>query len=134
MARDLVQRAPAPSDHLHPMVYVAIVVLVLIFTASAFLAFSDRGDAGYLLVVVTGFFTIAVAIPYLLWRVWLKHAGATPGAEESLSDWSAAECDTWQCRLKGRDAAIETLLPIAAVAFGMTAIGIVLLLVSHHVV
>lgn len=134
MANDLIVRAPPPSDHLHPLVYVAIVGLVLLFTGSAFVAFSDNGDAGYLLAVVTGFFTVAVAIPYLLWRIWLKHTGAKPGAEESLHDWAVAECDTWQSRLKGRDAAIQTLLPIAAVAFGMTAIGAVLLLVAHHVV
>jgi hypothetical protein len=31
---------------------------------------------------------------------------------------------TWQDRLKGRNAAIEILLPLAAVAFGMSAFAI----------
>ena len=36
--------------------------------------------------------------------------------------------------MKGREAAVEILLPIAAVAFGMTALAIVLLLTAHHIV
>ncbi|MDT3686348.1 MAG: hypothetical protein RO009_15035 [Pseudorhodoplanes sp.] len=39
MTKDLIVRAPPPSDHLHPLVHVAIVGLVLVFTGSAFVAF-----------------------------------------------------------------------------------------------
>lgn len=122
-----------PSDHLHPGVYIAIASLVLLFVVSAFVSFAGR-EADYLLAVVTGFFVIVMAIPYLLWRVWRRHGDVKPAAGERLQDWAAGDLETWQSRLTGRAAATQVLLPIAAVAFGMTAIGIVLLLVAHHVV
>ena len=39
---------------------------------------------------------------------------------------ASGEFDTWQGRRKAAGAAVEILLPIAAVAFGITAFGIVL--------
>lgn len=133
MGQDLIDRARPPSD-LHPAIYAIIAGLVLLFVIAAFSTFGDSGDADYLVAVVALFFIVAMGLPYLLWRTWRSHTGTRKAADESLREWSAAECDTWQCRLKGRDAAIQALLPIAAVAFGLTAIGIVLLLVSHGVV
>jgi hypothetical protein len=38
----------------------------------------------------------------------------------------AGDFDTWQDRVKGRNAAVEILLPMAAIAIGMTAFAIVL--------
>jgi hypothetical protein len=38
----------------------------------------------------------------------------------------AGDFDTWQDRVRGRNAAVEVLLPMAAIAIGMTAFGIVL--------
>ena len=132
MGRELVSVQPPASDQLHPSIYAIIVGLVLLFVVSA-LAFADSGYVDYLIAVVAGFFIIAMSIPYFIWLSWRRHSGVRRG-QETLRDWSAGECDTWQCRLSGREAAIQTLLPIAAVAFGMAAIGIVLLLVSHNAV
>ena len=122
------------SDHLHLAVFAAIVGLVLLFVASAFAEFNQPGDADYLLVVVSGFFVMALGIPYVLWRVRSSQTGEGREPQESLKEWSESECDTAQGHLKGRDAAIMALLPVAAVAFGLLLIGFVLQLVEHHVV
>ena len=58
-------------------------------------------------------------------------ADGVPAPRPSFRSWASREFDTWQYRLKGGDAAAEALLPIAAIAFGMTAIGIVAHVVSH---
>ncbi len=130
--RELVARETPASD-VHPLVYLAIAGLVLWFVVSAF-AFADSGYVEYLLTIVGGFFLVVAAIPFLLWRVWLRHGDGGAAKAQALHEWSAGECDTWQCRIKGREAAVQMLLPIAGVAFGMTALAVVLLLVEHHVV
>jgi hypothetical protein len=133
MAQDLIPMEKPPSDELHPGLYAAIAGLVVLFVVSAF-AFGGSGYADYLLVVVAGFFVIAMGIPFVIWLTWRNQTHARHGKTGSLRDWFAGECQTWQCRLTGREAATQVLLPIAAVAFGMLAIGIVLLLVEHGVV
>jgi hypothetical protein len=131
-------RNPTPielpvSNQLHPLIYAGMAMLVALFVVSAFV-FADGGYADYLLAVVTGFFIIVMAIPLILWRVWRGHGGQRIADGETLREWSAGECDTWQSRLPAREAAVMSLLPIAAVSFGMAAIGIVLLLVEHNVI
>lgn len=133
MAQDLVPTERPLSDELHPGLYVAIAGLVALFVVSAF-AFGGSGYSDYLLGVVAGFFVIAMGIPFLIWLTWRNQTHARHGRIGSLHDWFQGECQTWQCRLSGREAATQVLLPIAAVAFGMMAIGIVLLLVEHGVV
>jgi hypothetical protein len=51
--------------------------------------------------------------------------------QRSFRNWASCEFDTWQYRLNAGNAAVEVLLPIAAIAFGMTAFGVVLYLVAH---
>ncbi len=46
--------------------------------------------------------------------------------DASLREWMTRDFDTWQDRVKGRNAAVEVLLPMAAIAIGMTAFAIVL--------
>jgi len=46
--------------------------------------------------------------------------------EASFQEWMTGDFDTWQDRVKGRNAAVEVLLPMAAIAIGMTAFAIVL--------
>ena len=50
-----------------------------------------------------------------------------------LRDWAAGDFETWTGKSKGANAAIEALLPIAAVAIGLTVMGIIFEVVSHHV-
>jgi len=46
---------------------------------------------------------------------------------EPLRDWLSHSFETWTGSTSGRDAAAQVLLPIAAVAFGMTIFGLVFL-------
>jgi hypothetical protein len=116
------------SDQLHPLVYTAVVGLVLWIVVSAWAFFDDGEGTGLLLAVVSGFLFIAVAIPCALGLVWRKYrdSDAAQGERISLRDWASGEFDTWQGRRKAAGAAVEVLLPFAAIAFGIMALGIVL--------
>jgi hypothetical protein len=61
--------------------------------------------------------------------VWSKQ-GPGAGREQGppLRTWLSGDFETWQYRLKGSEAAIQILLPIAAVSFGRTAFGLELYL------
>src|SRR5262249_26202934 len=77
-------------------------------------------------VVVTGLFIIAIAIPALLWLTWRRNAdGARDDSHPSFRDWAVGEFDTLTGPVKGANATAEVLLPIAAVAVGMTVLGLV---------
>jgi hypothetical protein len=121
------------SNQLHPLIYAGMAALVALFVVSAFV-FADGGYADYLLAVVTGFFIIVMAIPFILWRVWRGQGGQRIADGETLREWSDGECDTWQSRIPAREAAVMSLLPIAAVSFGLAAIGVVLMLVEHNMI
>jgi hypothetical protein len=47
----------------------------------------------------------------------------------SFHDWKDGEFAVWGARLHGAHAAIDVLLPLIAVSFGLTAIGIVFVIV-----
>jgi hypothetical protein len=112
---------------LHPAVYVALVGLTL-WVVLAIWGFGYDGQTDYLLAIVTGFLVIAVAIPSTL--ALMVHRQSNPdgksSAETSFREWMAGDFDTWQDRVRGRNAAVEVLLPMAAIAIGMTAFAIVL--------
>jgi hypothetical protein len=71
MSSDFHRRERPVSDRLHPLVFMAIVGLALWFVVSAW-GFATDGYTDYLLAVVSGFILIAVALSYVLWRVWRK--------------------------------------------------------------
>ena len=111
---------------LHPLVFDAVVGLALWLVLSAWLFFRGSGYSEIVLAVMSGLAMAAVAIPYVLWRIaWTHGASRLPASEESFHDWQTGELQTWQARIRCRDALIQILLPLAAVAGGMTAIGIV---------
>jgi len=113
------------SDKLHPYVYIAIVVLGLWYVVSAWAGFVAEADIAYLLAVVSGLFFITIAIPCALSLA--ARAGRDPHARvqrTSFREWASGNFRTWQADLKASSAAIQILLPIAAVAFGMTAFAI----------
>lgn len=133
MGQEIVPRDRPVSNGLHPYVYGAIAALALWFVLSVWSAFASDGYTDWLLVVVSGFLLIFVALPFVLSRV--TRDGAGDGApRRSFRNWASCEFDTWQYRLSCKNAAVEVLLPVAAIAFGMTAFGVVLLLVSHGVI
>jgi hypothetical protein len=129
MGKAIVRRDRPTSNGLHPYVYAAVAALALWFVLSVW-SFASDGYTDWLLAVVSGFILIFVALPFVLSRV--SRDDADDGApRRSFRNWASCELDTWQYRLKCGNAAVEVLLPVAAIAFGMTAFGIILTLVSH---
>jgi hypothetical protein len=123
-------------DDLHPVIYKALAGLALWLVVSAWVFFGSEGYyAGFAVAVVTGFFLIAAAIPFVMWRVWRKHA--EPGEVDppkavykaahkaAFSDWWRGKVETWQGSVEGWDAAVEVLMPLGVAAVGMTLIGLV---------
>jgi hypothetical protein len=120
----------------HPWVYAALVGLALWFMVSVW-SFAGTGVTDYLLFIVSGFVFVAVALPLILSRVRrtddAADGDATRGDQRpsSFRDWAQSDFDTWQGRLSGMEAATQILLPVAAAAFGMMAIGIAFYIVEH---
>ena len=118
------------TRRLHPRVYALMIGLAFWLVLSVWL-FAGGGVVDYLLVIVSGFIAIAVALPLILSRVGHIDDAKEDDALQSFRDWSAADFDTWQGRLSGAQAATQILLPIAAVAIGMTVFGVALHLAEH---
>jgi hypothetical protein len=120
------------TDRLPLAVYAALVGFVAWMALAAW-GFAGPGYSDVALTVVTGFLTIVIAIPFILWRVW--RANRDPLDKESrigLSEWASGQFETWQDRMKGTSAAIEIALPLAAAAVGMTAFAIVFHYAAAH--
>ena len=121
--------AERPSTHettdlLHPRVYALMIGLAAWLIMSVWI-FSGVSSTDYLLAIVSGFISTVVALQFILSRQRRSH-----GAAPSFRTWGSWDFETWTGKLRGSHAAAEILLPIAAVAFGMTAFGIVLRLVE----
>jgi len=114
-------------SYLHPLLYWAIVSLVIWFAASAWTFFGAEGYMELSLAVVSGFLFMPIAILFAIWLVSRKYNQPDGARDESISfrDWASGEFETCQGPCKATDAAVEIVAPIAAVAFGLTAIGIV---------
>jgi len=112
---------------LHPRVYWVLAGLSLWLVLSVWIFFSGVGSTDYLLAIAGGFILLVVGFQFLLSRV-----RGTEGHQgrPSYHEWKSRNFDTWTGRLRGSQAVVEILLPMAAVAFGMTAFGIVLHLVE----
>jgi len=115
------------SAELHSTIYVALAGLCVWLIASAWVFFGSQGQyAGYAVAVATGFFLVAGAIPFVIWRVWRHSTPPGPSGQRrtTFSDWRHGQMETWEGQVSGRDAAIEVLLPLGAAAIGMTLIGL----------
>jgi hypothetical protein len=115
------------NDELHPLVYKTIIGLTIWLVLSIWALF-DRGTyIGLVLGIITLFFVIVTAIPLVLWQAWrgVAAANGTHRHMDAFRDWASHEFVTWTERLSGKEAAIQILLPLAAVAFGMTIFGLV---------
>lgn len=137
MNSDLVRHNRPVSTYLHPRVYEAIIGLALLFVVSAGAFFATTGGyAAYAVVVVAGFFSVVISVQLLIWLTWRRNRAtdAAAWAEEehamSFRDWASSRFATQQSNFSGAEAAAQALLPIAAVAVGMLAIGIVFCIVS----
>ena len=106
-------------------IYAVIVGLAVWLVASVW-GFAGSGTTGLALGVVSVFIAIAVGLPLLLALIERRHRRHRSGDEPApLTDWLGREFDTHTGRLSGSTAAIQILLPIAAVAFGMTLFAVV---------
>lgn len=85
MTREVSRHNRLVSDHLHPLIYTAVVGLVLWFVVSAWAFFGDGEYMGLLLAVVSGFFFMAIAIPGALWLIWWKYQGSDVARGEGIS-------------------------------------------------
>jgi hypothetical protein len=129
MSRELVAHNKPVFDHLHPRVYAGAIGLVAWFALAAWILFDRQDDIGLPLMMASVLLFIAVLIPLALAYVWRRHHSRDPHPETiSFRDWRSGDFAVWGSRLRATDAAIDLLLPLAAVAFGLTAIGIVYLI------
>ena len=122
------QQRPPVTSRAHPGIYVIVIGLTIWFIAAAW-SFAGAGVTNYLLFVVSGFLGVAIVLPLILFRVARARPslqGHSPRGREQppLREWVHWDYDTWTGRLSGASAAAQILLPIAAAAIGMTAIGI----------
>jgi hypothetical protein len=115
------------QDGLHPFVYRSIIALTIWLVLSVWAFFNRGAYVGLTLAVVTVFFLIAVAISVLIWMTWQHNAPPeeTRTPAESFDAWASQGFATSTGTLGGREAATQILLPIAAVAIGMTIFGLV---------
>jgi hypothetical protein len=129
MGKNVILHHQPPSDRLHPMIYLAAIGLVLCFVVSARAFFDRQNDVGWLLVVVSGLLLIAVLLPSVLWHVWRREQKAQDDSTP-FRRWASRDFSAGENKLKASHAAIDALLPLASVACGITAIGIVFALIA----
>lgn len=134
MSKELIRLERPVFDDPHPLVYGGIAGLLLWFALSAWAFFSDAGYDAFALVVVSGLLLIAVVLPYLLWRTGRKSSDWAPAGDErsSLRGWLSGDFRFGTGQRSALIATIEILLPIMAVAFGITALGIIFLLAASN--
>ncbi|MCA6110787.1 hypothetical protein [Bradyrhizobium cenepequi] len=132
MSRELVGNNRSTFDQLHPIVYGAVVGLVAWFALAAWILFDRQSDIRLPLGIVSLFFLIAVLVPWSMSLLWKKHGMPDHGhlGRTSFHDWRAGDFAVWGSKLRSTHAAIDALLPFAAVAFGLTALGIVFLIAN----
>ena len=121
-------------DGLHPLVYRSMIALTAWLVLSVWVFFGHGAYVGLTLAMITLFFVIIVAIPLLIWKTWQHNAPReeTRTLKESFDAWASQSFATWTGALSGREAAMQILLPIAAVCIGMTVFGLVYYLDVPH--
>jgi Mn2+/Fe2+ NRAMP family transporter len=114
-------------DELHPLVYKMMVALTIWLLLSVWVLFGGAPYSGLTFAMVTLFFVVFIAVPVLLWLAWRRNADPhdTRIRGGAFRDWTTHKFITWTGRLSGREAAVQILLPLAAVSIGMTIFGLV---------
>ncbi len=105
----------------------AIIVALAVWLIFSVWGFFGAGYTSLALAIVSLFIVIAVGLPLLLGLIARRHrSGNTDPAEpNSLSEWLGRDFAAQTGRMRGTVAAAQILLPIAAVAFGMTIFALV---------
>jgi hypothetical protein len=132
MSRELVSHNKPVFDELHPRVYGTAVGLVAWFVLSAWVLFDRGGEVALSLGFVTMLLLVAVVLPWALSEIWRKYRMSYEAHPQkpSFHDWKSGSFSVWGASLHGSHATLDVLLPLAAVAFGLTAIGIVFVIVN----
>lgn len=122
------------NDELHPLVYRSIIGLTIWLMLSVWALFSRGTYEGLTLSVITLFFLILLGIPLLIWLTWRRHTDTNEqhGYVAPFGEWASHSFETWTGGISGREASMQILLPIAAVAFGMTIFGLAFLFAVPH--
>jgi hypothetical protein len=131
MSRKLIAHNKPVFDQLHRGIYGAVVCLIAWFALMAWVLFDRSSDVSLSLTFVTVLFAVAMALSWTLSVVWRKFQMPYERHPEptSFHDWMDGDLSVWGARLHGRDAAIDVLLPFVAVSLGLTAIGVVFVIV-----
>ena len=133
------------SNELHPVVYRTAAALLIWYVVAAWLLFGGAGYIDLAFAMISTLVVVTIGILSALWRTGAKARRAKAGSAasdesdaagetEPFASWLRREFSTWTDRQKCTTAAVEILLPLAAVAFGLTALGIVLDLVRANVI
>src|SRR5262245_6634584 len=107
----------------HPTVYKIVVGLAVWFVLAAW-TFAGGGGTDLVLTVVSLFVLVSLAIPTLLALTQRARRGRDEH-DSQFGDWASREVHILTGPVKGIFATVETALPIAAVAVGMTLFGLV---------
>ena len=99
-----------------------------LFVLAAWTLFDRQNDIGLPLAMISVLLLIAVLLPLSMSRVWQRHAEHRRYPQISFHDWKIGDFAVWGSKLRSMHAAIDMLLPLAAVAFGLVALGIVFLI------
>jgi hypothetical protein len=131
MSRELLAHNKPVFTHLHPRIYGAAVGLVAWFALMAWVLFDRSSDISLPLMFVSVLFLVAVLLPWSLSIVWKRYQMPFERHSQptSFHEWLEGDFAVWGARLQGTHAAIDALLPLIAVSFGLTAIGIVFVIV-----
>jgi len=96
--------------------------------------FAGGGFTGIVLAVVSYVILVYAGLVLLLWLTGRRHPRTDLGGEhrpDLFGRWTRREVEISTGPVRGSLAAIETLLPIAAVAVGMVALAVVLHFAGH---
>jgi hypothetical protein len=134
MARQLTTHNTPVFDQFHPRVYGTAVGLVVWFALAAWILFDRQSDISLPLGMVSVLLLVAVLLPWSLSLVWKRHRLPPERHVDKMSfnDWKTGDFVVWGSRIHSLDAAIDMLLPLAAVALGLTGIGIVFLVCAYN--
>jgi hypothetical protein len=134
MARQLTTHNRPVFDQFHPGVYGVAVGLVAWFALAAWILFDRQSDISLPLGMVSVLLVVAVLLPWSLSLVWKRHRLPPERHADGVSfnDWKTGEFVVWGSRIHSIHAAIDMLLPLAAVAFGLTGIGVVFLICAYN--
>ncbi|HEX3162335.1 MAG TPA: hypothetical protein VHQ92_07135 [Pseudolabrys sp.] len=130
MSRDIDAHNKPVFDELHPRIYAVAAGLLVWFALMAWVLFDRSSYVSLALTFVSVLFLVAIGVPFALSLIWRKYQMPYERHEEtSFHDWRAGDFVVWGAKLHGADAVIDVLLPLIAVSFGLTAIGIVFVIV-----